>query len=264
VLAGVRLLAERSFERIQSVLLRRSGGVGTDKEGEVVRKFVLSARRRVAVVTMVVGGALVLGLSTAAATGSHVVPLGGKVAGTGYRFWLKWQWQFQFSHKPPYKVCQTVHVNGHRVGYLGVKTIAPGANRATCTEPAGRPLYVIQTSAECSTFKHDHPNFGTSDSQLEKCAKAELKGIHPTYHTTVDGRTVDVTKLETGTKGYPVTNVPGNFVKVSKTTKGRSAAYGPGLLLTGLGKGTHVVKGTTKISEPVVTKWTYDWTIKVK
>jgi hypothetical protein len=214
-----------------------------------------------------VGAVLALGTGAAvAAVGaeSHVVPLGGKVAGTGYAFWLKWQWQDQFSHKPPYKVCQTVDVNGLRVGYLGVKTIAPGANRATCIEPVGRPLYVIQTSAECSTFKGDHPNFGTSDSQLEKCAKAELRGVNPTYHTTVDGRAVNVLKLAAGTRAYPVTNVPGNFVSVSKTMKGRSAAYGPGLLLTGLRKGTHVVKGTTKITEPVATTWTYDWTIKVQ
>lgn len=230
----------------------------------MIERFGKGIRRRVAVVAMLGGAALLLGLGTAMATQSHVVPLGGKVAGTGYPFWLKWQWQFQFSHKPPYTACQTVTVNGHKVGYLGVKTIAPGANRATCTEPVGRPLYVIQTSAECSTFKHDHPNFGTSDSQLVKCAKAELKGVNPTYHTTVDGRRVDVLKLATGTRAYPVTNVPGNFDKVSKTTKGRSAAYGPGLLLTGLSKGTHVVKGTTKITQPTTVKWTYDWTIKVK
>jgi hypothetical protein len=227
-------------------------------------KLVRSTRRRAALVATVVGAALVLGLGTAEATQSHVVPLGGKVAGTGYAFWLKWQWQDQFSHTPPYQVCQTVNVNGHKVGYLGVKSTAPGANRATCTEPVGRPLYVIQTSAECSTFKGDHLNFGTTDSQLVKCAKAEVHQVNPTYHTTVDGRAVNVLKLATGTSAYPVTNVPGNFVKVSKTTKGRSAAYGPGLLLTGLSKGTHVVKGTTTITQPVVTKWTYDWTIKVK
>ena len=214
-----------------------------------------------------VGAVLALGgvaAGAAVATRSHIVPLGGKVAGTGYAFWLKWQWQDQFSHKPPYQKCQTVDVNGRKVGYLGVKTIAPGVNRATCTEPAGRALYVIQTSAECSTFKIDHPNFGTSDSQLEKCAKAEFLGANPTFHTTVDGRPVNVLKLATGTRAYSVTNVPGNFVKVSKTTQGRSAAWGPGLLLTGLSKGTHVVKGTTTITQPAVTKWTYDWTIKVK
>lgn len=214
-----------------------------------------------------VGAALALGASAAVAAVaevSRVVPVDAKVAGTGYAFWLKWQWQDQFSHKPPYRVCQTVDVNGRRVGYLGVKTIAPGANRATCTEPVGRPLYVIQTSAECSTFKGDHMTFGTSDSQLVKCAKAELKSVGATYRTTVDGRAVKVLKLATGTRAYPVTNVPGNFVSVPKATKGRSAAYGPGLLLTGLRKGTHVVKGTTTISQPVATKWTYDWTIIVK
>lgn len=230
----------------------------------MIRRLVRGTGRRVTVVTVVGATALLLGLGTAVATQSSVVPVGGKVAGTGYAFWLKWQWQDQFSHKPPYDPCQTVDVNGRKVGYLGVKTIAPGANRATCTEPVGRPLYVIQTSAECSTFKGDHLNFGTSDSQLIRCAKAEFTATTATFNTTVDGRSVDVTKLATGTAAYPVTNVPGNFVAVSKTTTGRSAAYGPGLLLVGLKKGTHVVKGVTKITQPVASKWTYDWTITVK
>jgi hypothetical protein len=230
----------------------------------MMERVVSSTVRRVGVVAIAFGVTFVLGLGSAAGTGSNVIPPGGTVAGTGYAFWLRWQWQDQFSHKPPYQKCQTVDVNGQKVGYLGVKTTAPGANRATCTEPVGRPLYIIQTSAECSTFKGDHLTFGTSDSQLVKCAKAELQEVNATFNTTVDGRAVNVMKLATGTTAYPVTNVTGNFVTVSKPTNGRSAAYGPGLLLSGLTKGTHVVKGTTKITQPVATTWTYDWTIEVQ
>jgi hypothetical protein len=208
---------------------------------------------------MVVGASLAFGLGTAAATDSghfHVVPLGGKVDGTGYAFWLKWGWQYNFSHTQPYQTCQTVTVNGHKMGYLGFKSLSIQDSHATCTEPAGRPLYVAQPSAECSTFKGDHLTFGTSDSQLVKCAKVEIKEVNPTIHTTVDGTSVNVTKLQTRTRAYPVVNI-------ATMSNGRSAAYGPGLLLTGLTKGTHLVKGTGMITQPSV-KWTFAWTIKVK
>jgi hypothetical protein len=229
-----------------------------NKEGKVMREFVRRTRRRVAVVAMVLGAGLAFGLGTAAATDSghfHVVPLGSKVDRTGYAFWLKWAWQYSFSHAPPYQTCQTVTMNGHNVGYLGTKFASTQDSHVTCTEPAGRPLYVYQPSAECSTFKGDHLTFGTSDSQLVKCAKAKQKLVNPTVHTTVDGKSVNVTKLQTGTQAYPV---------LANFTKWRSAAYGPGLLLTGLSKGTHVVKTTAMSTQPVSAKWTFDWTIKVK
>ncbi len=227
-----------------------------------MREIVRGTRRRVAAVTVVVGAALVFGLGTAAATGSHVVPLGGKVAGTGYAFWLKWQWQFQFAHTPPYTACQTVTVNGHKVGYLGIKSITPATTKYTCSEPAGRPLYFIELSAECSTFHGDHLTYGTSNSQLKRCARVEAKGGTPTIHTTIDGRAVDVMKLVTASRVYRVFNAKGNFIK-SKKRRGRSAAYGPGLLLTGLSKGRHVVHSVATITQPVRARWEYTWTVTV-
>lgn len=227
-----------------------------------MREIVRGTRRRVAAVTVVVSAALVFGLGTAAATGSHVVPPGGKVAGTGYAFWLKWQWQFQFAHTPPYTACQTVTVNGHKVGYLGIKSITPATTKYTCSEPAGRPLYFIELSAECSTFHGDHLTYRTSNSQLKKCARAEFKGGTPTIHTTIDGRAVDVMKLIAASSVYRVFNAKGNFV-TSKKRHGRSAAYGPGLLLTGLSKGRHVVHSVAKITQPVTARWEYTWTVTV-
>jgi hypothetical protein len=225
-------------------------------------KWASSIRRRLAVVITVVGAVLALGLGTAAATGSRVVSPGGRVAGTGYAFWLKWQWQFQFAHTPPYTACRTVKVNGHKVGYLGIKSITPATTKYTCSEPAGRPLYFIELSAECSTFHGDHLTYGTSDSQLVKCARAEFKGGSPTIRTSIDGRAVKVMKLVAATRAYPVHNAKGNFVKSMKR-RGRSAAYGPGLLLTGLSKGTHVIHSVAKITQPVNARWEYTWTVKV-
>lgn len=207
---------------------------------------------------------LVLGLGSAAlaAAGIHVVPLGGKVAGTGYAYWLKRQWQLQFAHTPPYAPCQTMTVNGQKVGYLAIKSIAPATTKYTCNEPAGRPLYAVQLSAECSTFHGDHLTFGTSDAQLRKCARAEFLGGTPTITTTIDGRAVNVMKLVTASGVYHVHNAKGNFVTSTKRS-GRSAAYGPGLLLTGLTKGTHVIHSAAMITQPVKAKWVYTWTVTV-
>ena len=212
----------------------------------------------------VVGVILVLGLGTAAlaTTGTHVVPVGGKVAGTGYADWLKREWQLQFANTPPYKACQTMTVSGRKVEYLGIKSIAPATTSYTCNEHAGRPLYVIELSAECSTFRGDHLTFGTTNSQLTQCARTEFRQGTPTQATTIDGHSVDVSKLVAATGVYRVHNAKGNFV-TSTNRSGRSAAYGWGLLLTGLAKGTHVIHSVAKITQPVRAKWVYTWTVTV-
>jgi hypothetical protein len=242
------------------------GGVGTDEEGKVGIHFVSRyghGRRRTGTVATVVGVALVLSLGTVAhaTTGTHVVPRGGKVAGAGYAYWLKREWQLQFAHTPPYQACQTVTVNGRKVGYLGIKSIAPATTRYTCSEQAGQPLYVIELSAECSTFHGDHLTFGTTNAQLTQCARTEFKQGTPTQTTTIDGHSVDVPKLVAATGVFRVHNAKGNFV--ASNGSGRSAAYGWGLLLSGLAKGTHVIHSIAKITQPVSARWGYTWTVTV-
>jgi hypothetical protein len=242
-------------------------GVGTDEEGKVGIRFVSRygrSRSQIAAVTTVIGVTLVLGLGTAAfaTTGPHVVPVGGKVAGAGYAHWLAREWQLQFANTPPYKACQTMTVRGRKVGYLGIKSIAPATTSYTCSEAAGRPLYVIELSAECSTFHGDHLTFGTTNSQLTQCARTEFRQGTPTQATTIDGHSVDVSKLVAATGVYPVHNAKGNFV-TSTNRSGRSAAYGWGLLLTALAKGTHVIHSVAKITQPVSAKWVYTWTVTV-
>jgi hypothetical protein len=227
--------------------------------------FVWFTTRKIRAVTIVVGAALVLGLGSAAlaATGIHVVPPGGKVAGTGYSYWLEREWQAFFAHTPPYTPCQTITVNGQTVGYVGVKSIAPGTYKYTCSGPAGQPLYVAEVGSECSTFHGDHLTFGTSNSQLERCARAEETEGIPTNATTVDGQAVNVVKLVAATGVYRVHVPKNNFLGTKKPGNGRSAAYGPGLLLTGLAKGTHVIHSVATFSEPVKVKWVYTWTVTV-
>jgi hypothetical protein len=214
--------------------------------------------------TAVVGVTLVLGpgATALAPTGTGVVPPGGKVAGTGYAYWLKREWQLQFANTPPYKACQTMTVNGQKLGYLGIKSIAPATTSYRCSERAGMPLYVIELSAECSTFHGDHLTFGTTDSQLTRCARTEFRQGTPTQTTTIDGQSVDVAKLVAATGAYQVNNANGNFVTSTKRS-GRSAAYGWGILLTGLAKGKHVIYSVAKITQPVSAKWVYTWTVIV-
>jgi hypothetical protein len=202
-----------------------------------------------AVLLLPVGGAAL------AAVTSNVVPANGKVAGHGYGYWLQRSWQFIFSSfsSPAAKPCQTLIAGGQAVGYLTLARIGPGKHKITCTEPAGRPLYADEVSSECSTFKGDHGNFGTSGPQLKRCARATFKGIKNT--TTLDGRRVDMKSLIAASAVYPVHlgkhnplgDPPGN---------GRSAAYGYGLLVSGLSQGTHVIHTVAKAGGTLDITWT--------
>ena len=118
-------------------------------------------------------------------------------------------------------------------------------------------MYVVEIGNECSTLKGDHGKFGTTDSQLRKCARALFKGAKQS--STVDGHSVNVSKLVTATGVYPI-HVSKKPLFPLPAGNGRSAAYGPGLLLTGLSKGTHSIHGVTKIG---TSKWNITWTVHV-
>jgi hypothetical protein len=194
-----------------------------------------------------------------AASGFHVVPVHGTVAGEGYAYYLKRLWQITFAMSPPVSPCQTLKVNGHKVALLTLRTLKPMKESYTCNEPAGRPLYADMLSSECSTFKGDHGKYGTSDSQLEKCARAGLSGTK--NPATVDGQRVDVTKLVASTPVYRVHVPKKNLFGSNRAGKGRAAAHGYGLLLTGLSKGGHVIH---TLFEAGSTRWDITWKVHVR
>jgi hypothetical protein len=201
---------------------------------------------------------VVLASAALAAGGTGVVPAKGRVAGEGYAYYLQRAWQITFAESPPEKPCQTLTVNGNHVGLLTSKTLTPMTESYSCSEPAGQPVYADELSNECSTFKGDHGTFGTSDSQLKKCAVALFKGAKDT--ATVDGHSVNVTELIGTTGVYPV-QVPKNNINGSgKAGTGRSAAHGYGLLLAGFSKGTHVIHALFGIG---TSKWDVTWTLHV-
>jgi hypothetical protein len=204
---------------------------------------------------------LVLSVSGAAlaAAATNVVPPTGKVAGHGYAYWLQrtWQWSFSGSLRPG-EACPTLTSNGQRVGLLTLGTFAPGRQKITCNEPAGRPLYLTALTDECSTLKGDHPNFGTSDTDLKRCAQTLSKPIKQTV--TLDGIRVDMKKLIASTDVFRV-HIGKHNAFGAPPGNARSAAYGPGLLLTGLETGTHVIHGLASVGHGPA----YDitWTVHV-
>jgi hypothetical protein len=213
-----------------------------------------------AVLAAGIGSALVLSASgeAFAAGANNVVPAKGKIAGHGYGYWLQRSWQATFSASPPANPCKSLIANGQRVGYLTLKTTAPGTHRYTCSEPAERPMYVVGLSNECSTFKGDHGKFGTSDQQLKRCARALFDGAKDA--TTIDGHPVNVNKLVAATGAYAVQSPKNNPFGIPPG-KGRSAAYGFGLLLTGFAKGTHIIHTLWSVGS---SKWDITFTVHVQ
>lgn len=194
---------------------------------------------------LLVTAALAIGLLTpiavASAGGSPVVPPNGKVAGKGYGYWMERFWQYLFaSGRLVPGACHTVTVGEQQVALLSVGAAGPGPYSHTCSEPAGRPIYLQAVTGECSTFSTDHNGFGTSPSQLTRCAHALLNGV-ATAGAWVDGRPVGrFTRFVATTGVYPVHVTDDNHFKI-KRRNGLSVAYGSGLLLSGLGKGTHTI-----------------------
>jgi hypothetical protein len=203
-----------------------------------------SALKRFAIASSLVG-ALMLMLFVSPGAGivnshpaTNVVPPSGKVAGHGYAYWLQRHWQSMFnlntSSPSAANSCKSLTVNGQRVAYLS----GPHST-STCSEPAGRPIYVPVASADCSTFSGDHEGFGTSDSQLELCSKSMFARVG-TALAFVDGRAVDIKGLVAATGAFPVHAASGNPFGLPAGS-GRLAAYGSALLLTGFSQGTHTI-----------------------
>jgi hypothetical protein len=209
-------------------------------------------------VAISVGLLLSLGTAAVAAAGAVVVAPTGKVAGEGYTYYEQRSTQKLLDSSQGQRPCQTLAVNGQRVAYLTLSTVAPTTEKYTCSEPAERPMYAVGIGNECSTFTGDHDKFGTTDAQLRKCARALFKGAKQSF--TVDGHSVNVSKLLTLTAAFPV-DIPKNPLFPLPPGKGRSAAYGPGLLLTGFSQGTHSITGVTNLG---TSRWKVTWTVHVR
>jgi len=127
-------------------------------------------------------------------------------------------------------------------------TVAPFAPEGveSCTVKSGTKLFVIASSAECSTFEGN----GTTDLELRSCAREGDAQVAPTL--TVDGKPVAVAEVET-----PLLNVvlpADNIFGLPAGTPGLSVAHGWVALLHPLTPGTHtiVIGGNVTVTTTIV------------
>jgi hypothetical protein len=185
---------------------------------------------------------MVLSLSGAAvATSSReLVPPHGTVAGKGYGYYLGRTWRLIFRSPAHHlNTCATITVGGRHVAVISAGLKGPGTYKQRCTEPAGRPVYLLHVANECSSFKGDHAGFGTTNAQLKKCARAPF--TNATGRTTVDGHKVAHPARYRAASGVFRIHLDKDNYFGYKRLHGRSAAYGYGVLLRRLAPGTHKV-----------------------
>jgi hypothetical protein len=125
--------------------------------------------------------------------------------------------------------CNTVSLRG---------TLAPfGGTDPVCTVKPGTKIFVVGYSVECSTFNGDHNGFGTTATELRKCARAMDNQTAPAV--TLDGRPFRLTEVETGVLSL---NVPRNNIFLPDPRRtGRSVAHGWVALLHPLTPGRHTI-----------------------
>jgi hypothetical protein len=173
---------------------------------------------------------------TASAADGGVVPPDGKVAGRDYAGWLAKWWQVRLATGPAGSICR--HVG--RVEVLLGAPFPKGPKR--CQVPAGRTVYVNGPAAECSTVEKA-PSHGGTDAQLKRCAKRGFKAVSAT-RIRIDGRRIHrANRWIVATRAYSI-HLPRVNVLGATKRHGRSAAYGSGFLLEGLGRGQHTIRET--------------------
>jgi hypothetical protein len=195
-------------------------------------------RSRRPLVLAIALGALLLAPSGPgqAASGATIVPKGGKVAGRTYAQWLGAWWQLRLNRPPDVSICR--EVDGVAV-LIGGRNADGGGELDACTIPVGQPVYLNGLAAECSTLQRK-PLHGSTSAQLRSCARRAYKGAKMT--ATLDGRPVKAYRSYATASPVVAVKLPRINVLKSKRRTGRVAAYGVGLLLTGLTVGTHVVR----------------------
>jgi hypothetical protein len=214
----------------------------------------------VAGLTIMLAGCGSPGTKSAAATGPHgaasVVPSGGTAAGKSYAYWLERVQLvgFEGPFTPP--SCVVVSAGGQRVALLFAHR--PGRSLSiTCSEPAGRSLYVAELFTVCSTLE-GLPGFGMPPAELETCARSDFASGTPkgvSYGVTLDGHPTRAVVGATGTYYVPKVVSGGLCGLACVPAPAYAAGYGAGVLLSGLSKGTHIIHQT--VSAPFNANVTY-------
>jgi hypothetical protein len=198
---------------------------------------VLRRSRRPLVLAFALGALLLAPAGQAqAASGATIVPKGGTVAGRTYAQWLGAWWQLRLNRPPDVSICR--EVDGVAV-LIGGRNAGGGGESDACTLPVGQAVYLNGLAVECSTMQRK-PLHGSTSAELKSCAKRRYKGAKMT--ATLDGRPVRAYSSYATASPVVAAKLPRINVLKSKRRTGRVAAYGVGLLLTGLTVGTHVLR----------------------
>jgi hypothetical protein len=205
-------------------------------------------------------GAIALGAAPggAFARDADVVPASGTVAGVGYGGYLALSWQRFFAGDGADRPCQSLRAGGRRVAYLAAPKLGLASASHTCAVAAGQPVYMAGISDECSTLHGDHGTSGTAPAQLLQCASAQMQGAQET--TTLDGHPIAAAAQAAGTSVYPIHLRSANPFG-DPPGRGRAAAYGYGLLLRGLSRGTHTLRSTAVVANLTIE---LDWTVHAR
>ena len=200
----------------------------------------MSSKSRVAALIAATVALLPVPLVTAA--GNHnVVPPGGKVAGQGYGQWLGAFFQTFLATPPGASVCQSVPTSIGTVAVL-IGGTSGKEETHTCVEPAGQPIFVDGLAADCSTVE-PAPYHGNTPAQLKSCARRNLRGATD-LSISIDGHPVSHWMRFISASPVLPFHMPKHNVLGTHKRSGRFAAYGEGLLIRGLTRGTHIVHET--------------------
>jgi hypothetical protein len=188
------------------------------------------------VIGAVVIAAGVLVATPASAGATTVIPPDGQLAGHTYSQWLvKWL-KLRLAKPAGANACQ--QESGVEI-LIGVKH----HEQATCRIPAGRPLYDIGPTTECSNIEKP-PFYGATPQARRRCARhndqvrsyrLKLDGVRLPLGDPVSGR------LVVATRDFKFKLAKHNVLGIDKPG-GRASAYGEGFGFRHIEPGGHSIR----------------------
>jgi hypothetical protein len=123
------------------------------------------------------------------------------------------------------------------------RTLVPFAATSveSCTVKPGTKLVLTGSSVECSSFDNDHGIFGTTPTELRRCAESSDAQTAP--FIAVDGVQLRVNEVETGVLDIQLP--ADNLFGLPEGSTGRSVAHGWVAKVHPLPVGTHLVTITS-------------------
>lgn len=203
--------------------------------------------------------ALTLATSAGALASGHSSPVSpsGSVAGQPYAYYLQQAWSKWFSAPSPGpSACQTTTV-GHTSVVL-VEDIKGG--KSSCSAKAGQPIFVNELGKECAAIPGQHNGYGTSDSDLQQCARAKVEAALISVY--IDGKRLsDFGKYYWKQATAFTTAVGSGRFKGYNQSTTRASAWGWSLLFKSLPKGNHTIQCNARYRASKKTEFTS--TVKV-